>query len=63
MKGLPLNWQLTERNAVFETEARTAKKYELYAFESEKKPGLIQVTSDTSDGRGFRYQGRPRTNA
>ncbi|CAD7940707.1 unnamed protein product [Amoebophrya sp. A120] len=43
MRGLPLNWQLQDRRAVFVKEAQTAKKYQLYAFESEKKPGLIQV--------------------
>eukprot|EP00392_Amoebophrya_sp_AT5.2_P006939 g6951.t1 len=50
MRGLPLNYQLTERGATFVREAKTAEKYQLYAFESEKKPGLIQVTTDAAAG-------------
>lgn len=43
LSGLPLNWQLTERHAVFRETTRTAKGYRLYELPgtTPPKPGLI----------------------
>ncbi len=46
LSGLPLNWQLTERNAELVKTTRTYPgKYRLYAFDglTPPKPGLIEV--------------------
>ena len=43
LSGLPLNHQLTERNARLVSTTRTAPKYRVYALPDGKRPGLIQV--------------------
>jgi allophanate hydrolase len=43
MGGLPLNCQLTERNARRVRTTQTAPKYRLYALPDGKRPGLIKV--------------------
>ena len=43
MKGLPLNPQLTERNARLVSTTQTAPKYRFYALPDGKRPGLIKV--------------------
>ena len=43
LSGLPLNHQLTERNARLVAVAQTAPKYRLYALPDSKRPGLIKV--------------------
>jgi allophanate hydrolase len=47
LSGQPLNFQLTERNAVLARSCRTAAKYRLFALPGTKppKPGLIRVAS------------------
>ena len=44
LDGLPLNWQLTERDAVFIEATRTSKNYRFYALAGgpPKRPGLIR---------------------
>jgi allophanate hydrolase len=46
LSGLPLNSQLTERNARLMSTTQTAPKYRFYALPDGKRPGLIQVESD-----------------
>jgi allophanate hydrolase len=46
LSGLPLNHQLTERNARLATTTQTAPKYRFYALPDGKRPGLIKVESD-----------------
>ncbi len=43
LKGLPLNWQLTERGATLKAETRTASVYRMYALAGgpPERPGLI----------------------
>jgi allophanate hydrolase len=43
LKGLPLNWQLTERGATLKAETRTAPVYRMYALAGgpPERPGLI----------------------
>ncbi len=43
LSGLPLNPQLTERNARLVSATQTAPKYRFYALTDGKRPGLIQV--------------------
>ncbi|HSJ81144.1 MAG TPA: allophanate hydrolase [Thiobacillus sp.] len=43
LSGLPLNHQLTERNARLVALTQSAPKYRLYALPDGKRPGLIQV--------------------
>jgi len=43
LSGLPLNHQLTERNARLVATTQTAPTYRLYALPDGKRPGLIQV--------------------
>jgi allophanate hydrolase len=45
MSGLPLNHQLTERNARLVSATQTAPKYRFYALPDGKRPGLIKVES------------------
>ncbi|MDP1924601.1 MAG: allophanate hydrolase [Thiobacillus sp.] len=44
--GLPLNPQLTERNARLVAMTQTAPKYRFYALPDDKRPGLINVQND-----------------
>jgi allophanate hydrolase len=48
MEGLPLNQQLTSRNAVLVSRTRTAPKYKFYALPggSPHRPGLVRVVSE-----------------
>jgi len=46
LSGLPLNHQLTERNARRVSATQTAAKYRFYALPDGKRPGLIQVEND-----------------
>ncbi|MHB1145737.1 MAG: allophanate hydrolase [Thiobacillus sp.] len=46
LSGLPLNHQLTERNARLVSTTQTAPKYRFYALPDGKRPGLIQVEND-----------------
>jgi allophanate hydrolase len=46
LSGLPLNTQLTERNARLVSTTQTAPKYRFYALPDGKRPGLIQVEKD-----------------
>lgn len=43
LSGLPLNYQLTERNARCVAATQTAPKYRFYALPDGKRPGLIKV--------------------
>jgi len=43
LSGLPLNHQLTERNAHWVATTQTAPKYRFYALPDGKRPGLIKV--------------------
>ncbi len=43
LSGLPLNHQLTERNARLVATTQTAPKYRFYALSDGKRPGLIQM--------------------
>ncbi|MFO7542790.1 MAG: allophanate hydrolase [Thiobacillus sp.] len=45
LRGLPLNHQLTERNARLVATMQTASTYRLYALPDGKRPGLIKVES------------------
>lgn len=45
LSGLPLNHQLTERNARLVATTQTAPNYRLYALPDGKRPGLIKVAS------------------
>ena len=46
LSGLPLNVQLTERNARLVSATQTAPAYRLYALPDGKRPGLIKVDGD-----------------
>jgi allophanate hydrolase len=46
LSGLPLNHQLTERNARLLCATQTAPKYRFYALPDGKRPGLIKVEND-----------------
>jgi allophanate hydrolase len=46
LSGLPLNPQLTERNARLVSATQTASKYRFYALPDGKRPGLIKVDRD-----------------
>lgn len=48
MEGLPLNQQLTSRNAVLLSRTRTAPKYKFYALTGgpPHRPGLVRVVGD-----------------
>jgi allophanate hydrolase len=46
LSGLPLNHQLTERNARLVSTTQTAPKYRFYALPDGKRPGLVQVQAD-----------------
>ena len=48
MEGLPLNQQLTSRNATLVSRTRTALKYKFYALPGgpPSRPGLVRVASD-----------------
>jgi allophanate hydrolase len=46
LSGLPLNHQLTERNARLVCATQTASKYRFYALPDGKRPGLIKVEND-----------------
>nr|WP_298719377.1 allophanate hydrolase [uncultured Steroidobacter sp.] len=48
LTGMPLNHQLTSRDAVFVERCRTAPTYQLYALAntSPPKPGLVRVTTN-----------------
>jgi allophanate hydrolase len=52
LRGMPLNHELTERDAIFVSTAQTAPKYRLYALEGSvpPKPGLFR-TEDEPGGR------------
>ena len=54
LSGMPLNYQLTERNATLVSTTRTAADYQLYALAntSPRKPGMIRVAS----GKGSRIE-------
>jgi len=43
LSGLPLNFQLTGRNARLVSTTQTAAKYRFYALPDGKRPGLVQV--------------------
>jgi allophanate hydrolase len=43
LSGLPLNFQLTQRNARLVAATQTAPKYRFYALPDGKRPGLIKV--------------------
>lgn len=43
LNGLPLNYQLTERNARLVTTTKTAPQYRFYALPDGKRPGMIRV--------------------
>jgi allophanate hydrolase len=43
LSGLPLNFQLTQRQARLVTATQTAPKYRFYALPDGKRPGLIKV--------------------
>jgi len=43
LSGLPLNFQLTQRNARLVIATQTAPKYRFYALPDGKRPGLIKV--------------------
>jgi allophanate hydrolase len=45
LSGLPLNHQLTERDARLVAATQTAPKYRFYALPDGKRPGLIQVAN------------------
>ncbi|MHB1213815.1 MAG: allophanate hydrolase [Thiobacillus sp.] len=45
LSGLPLNYQLIERNARLLAATQTAPKYRFYALPDGKRPGLIHVES------------------
>ncbi|HEY5602970.1 MAG TPA: allophanate hydrolase, partial [Gammaproteobacteria bacterium] len=44
LRGLPLNWQLTERGATFREQTQTAAKYRMYALPGgpPQRPGLMR---------------------
>jgi allophanate hydrolase len=48
MEGLPLNQQLTSRNAILVSRTRTAPKYKFYALPGgpPHRPGLVRVASE-----------------
>jgi allophanate hydrolase len=46
LSGLPLNHQLTERNAHWVSATQTASRYRFYALPDGKRPGLIKVDRD-----------------
>lgn len=48
MEGLPLNKQLTSRNAILVSRTRTAPKYKFYALPGgpPHRPGLVRVASE-----------------
>ena len=46
LSGLPLNPQLTERNARLVATTQTAPKYRFYALPDGKRPGLVKVEND-----------------
>jgi allophanate hydrolase len=46
LSGLPLNHQLTERNARLVATTLTAPKYRFYALPDGRRPGLIKVQED-----------------
>lgn len=46
LSGLPLNHQLTERNARLVAITQSAPKYRFYALSDGKRPGLIKVDRD-----------------
>ncbi|MGA9162999.1 MAG: allophanate hydrolase, partial [Thiobacillus sp.] len=46
LSGLPLNSQLTERNARLVSATQTAPTYRFYALPDGKRPGLIKVQND-----------------
>jgi allophanate hydrolase len=46
LSGLPLNHQLTERDARLVSTTQTAPKYRFYALPDGKRPGLIKVQTD-----------------
>jgi allophanate hydrolase len=50
LRGLPLNWQLVERNACLVQTTKTAPHYRLYALPdtTPPKPGLVRVASGGS---------------
>ena len=50
LQGMPLNWQLTERDAELVNVTKTSACYELYALEgdSPRRPGLKRVAQGTS---------------
>jgi allophanate hydrolase len=48
LSGLPLNHQLTERNARLVATTRTAPNYRFYALPDGKRPGLIRVAEGGS---------------
>jgi allophanate hydrolase len=46
LSGLPLNYQLIERNARLVSTTQTAPKYRFYALPDGRRPGLIKVEED-----------------
>lgn len=52
LSGMPLNWQLQEREATLLTETRTSNNYRFYALKGGpvKRPGLVR---DEQDGRSI----------
>ncbi len=52
LSGLPLNWQLVERNAKLVKAARTNPVYKFYALPGTKppKPGLVRMNEPTEKG-------------
>ncbi|MGM0679837.1 MAG: allophanate hydrolase, partial [Pseudomonadota bacterium] len=52
LRGLPLNWQLTERSAILQTQTRTAAAYRMLALPGGPpyRPGLIR---DEESGQGI----------
>lgn len=52
LSGMPLNHQLTSRNAVLLEQTRSAPKYQLYALANTvpPKPGLVRISDDALAG-------------
>jgi len=50
LKNMPLNYQLTDLNGIYEYSTKTAKKYRLFKLPNKKvlKPGLIKVENGNS---------------
>ncbi|MCF2947975.1 allophanate hydrolase [Paraglaciecola aquimarina] len=50
LSGMPLNWQLTDRGAIFKSTASTAAKYKMYAVTGAvERPALIRENTNGSE--------------